>query len=135
MKIYLSLGAIFALLAVVLGAFGAHALKTHLSPELLQTYEIGVRYQFYHAFALCLVFVLRYLPFGETQSATLNWAGRCFVIGIILFSGSLYLLACREMINLPLVFVGPLTPLGGAFFIAGWACVFKASINQDRNAD
>ncbi len=130
MKKYLSLGAIFALLAVVLGAFGAHALKNQLSTELLQTYEIGVRYQFYHAFALFLVFILANLLPQENNEKWLKWAGWCFTVGVLLFCGSLYLLAFREILPLPLAIIGPLTPLGGGFFIAGWACVLKCGFNQ-----
>lgn len=134
MKLYLILGLIFALLGVVLGAFGAHGLKSaHLAPELIQTYEIGVRYQFYHAFALILVFILQKINEGEAKKQAifsgLNWAGRCFLMGIVLFSGSLYLLACRELLPFSVLWAGPITPLGGVFFIVGWFLVARASLH------
>ncbi len=130
MKKHLLLGAFFAALAVVLGAFGAHALKNQLSAELLQTYEIGVRYQFYHAFGLFLVFVLGSILPNENCQKWLEWAGRCFFIGILLFCGSLYLLAFREILPLPLALIGPLTPLGGVFFIGGWASILIGNISK-----
>lgn len=134
MKLYLLLGLIFALFGVVLGAFGAHGLKNaHLAPELIQTYEVGVRYQFYHAFALIVVFILQKINDSESRKQViftgLNWAGRCFVVGIALFSGSLYLLACREWLPFPVLWAGPLTPLGGVFFIVGWFLMARASLH------
>ncbi len=130
MKQFLTFGATFALLAVVFGAFGAHALKNYLTTEQLHTFEIGVRYQFYHSFALLLVFILSMLPLGENNRSLLTWAGRCFSIGIFLFSGSVYLLACREMLSFSVSFAGPLTPIGGAFFIAGWCCIIATSLKR-----
>lgn len=119
-KTFFVLGSISAGLAVALGAFGAHALKTRLSPELLQTFETGVRYHRYHALALFAV------AFALTQWPTSSWpvaAGWLFVIGIIVFSGSLYLLAVTGVRRL-----GAITPLGGAAFIAGWVCLIVTAI-------
>jgi uncharacterized membrane protein YgdD (TMEM256/DUF423 family) len=130
MKHFLTLGAIFAFVAVILGAFAAHALKTYLTDDMLRTFEIGVRYQFYHAIALIIVFVLSTIPVFEKSKALLNWAGICFIIGILLFSGSLYLLSCRELMSLPLAFIGPITPIGGTFFIVGWACIAAMSFEK-----
>ena len=110
-------GAIFAGLAVILGAFGAHALKPILGADLLQTFETGVRYQFYHAFALLAVGIIHL--YAPTKGVTR--AGTFFMIGIILFSGSLYLLALLKANGGEgLGAVGILTPIGGAFFILGW---------------
>ena len=92
-------------LAVGLGAFGAHALKARLSPEMLAIFETGVKYQVYHALALLLLAALR----GPSKAA---W---CFTAGIVLFSGSLYILALTGVKKW-----GALTPIGGVLFLAGW---------------
>ena len=110
-KPYLVIGAALAGLAVVLGAFGAHGLKSVLSTQQLNTFEIGVRYQMYHSLALLLLPALS----GYVSSKWANRAAFCFVIGTVLFSGSLYALAISGI-----KWFGPVTPLGGLFFIAGW---------------
>lgn len=110
-------GAIFAGLAVILGAFGAHALKEVLTESQLQTFETGVRYQVYHSFGL-LITGLAYasMPAKQFKLATLF-----FIIGIILFSGSLYVLVMIKMNGqVGLGGLGLLTPIGGLFFILGW---------------
>ena len=99
------LGAGFMFLAVGLGAFGAHALKARLEPDMLAAFEVGVRYQVYHALALLLLAALR----GPSKAA---W---CFTAGIILFSGSLYILALTGVRKW-----GAVTPIGGVLFLAGW---------------
>ena len=118
-----------ALLGVVLGAFGAHSLKSLLSIERLATFEIGVRYQMYHAIALVLVALLApYLP-----KRSLKVAGWLFIVGIILFSGSLYLLACREVIGLTTYrWLGPLTPIGGMCFITAWGLLFIGTKREGK---
>jgi uncharacterized membrane protein YgdD (TMEM256/DUF423 family) len=104
-------------MAVILGAFGAHGLKEKLSAELLATYETGVRYHFYHAFALLATGIL----YERFNRRWLRFAGCCFIIGIILFSGSLYLLAILMTPgSVGLDRIGLITPFGGLFFIAGW---------------
>jgi len=101
-------------LSVLLGAFAAHGLKKKLSPEMLSAFKTGVDYQFFHTFALALV-GLSLISQNIEQSLFLTWAAICFGIGTIFFSGSLYLLALtRKKI------FGPITPLGGLFFILGW---------------
>jgi len=111
------IGASTALLAVVIGAFGAHGLKALLSPTQLNTFEIGVRYQFYHSFAILLAGILYF----HIPNKKLISAGWFFLAGILLFSGSLYLLSCREILGIvSWSFLGPLTPIGGVFFIIGW---------------
>ena len=113
----LAAAAIFGMLAVVLGAFGAHALKEKLTPELLNTYETGVKYQFYHCFALLAVGLL----FAYQPSAWLNRSAWMFIIGILLFSGSIYaLVALKHSGSVGLKGLGILTPIGGVFFILGW---------------
>ncbi|MBB6633822.1 DUF423 domain-containing protein [Cohnella thailandensis] len=111
---YAMIGAFVALLAVVLGAFGAHMLEERISEDDLKTFETGVRYQMYHGLGILLVALLGD-RFGSGKN--LLWAGRLLVVGVILFSGSLYGLSLTG-----LTFFGPITPLGGASFIAGWIC-------------
>lgn len=110
-------GAIFAALAVILGAFGAHALKEVLQPDQLQTFETAVKYQFYHSFALLATgIVFSSFPFRQIRLAS-----TFFIIGILLFSGSLYALTLLKMNGqVGLGGVGIITPIGGLFFIAGW---------------
>ncbi|WP_334047816.1 DUF423 domain-containing protein [Alteromonas gracilis] len=110
-KSYLIIGALLAGLAVVLGAFGAHGLKSLLTSQQLNTFEIGVRYQMYHALALILLPALS----AYVSSKWVNRAAFCFVTGTVLFSGSLYALAISGI-----KWFGPVTPLGGLFFITGW---------------
>jgi len=111
----LFLAALSALLAVVMGAFGAHALKTVLTVEMLAVYKTAVNYHMWHALGLGLIAVFQQLS-GE--SCYLLWAGRLMFSGIVLFSGSLYLLA---ILNIPAL--GMITPLGGLAFMAAWGLV------------
>ncbi len=114
-KTFLLLASILGGLAVALGAFGAHALESRMSAELLSTYEVGVRYHFYHALALLgVVAVISRWP----ESGLAVWAGWLFVIGILIFSGSLYILAFTGV-----RWLGAITPIGGVALIAGWACL------------
>lgn len=109
---WVAVGALNGLIAVAAGAFGAHALKSRLAPADLATFEVGVRYQMYHALALVAVsFVAASRP-----STVARAAGACFTLGIVLFSGSLYGLSLFGW-----KWLGPITPLGGVFFLAGWA--------------
>ncbi|MFT4663937.1 MAG: uncharacterized membrane protein YgdD (TMEM256/DUF423 family) [Polaribacter sp.] len=128
-KNFLRLAFLFALLAVVFGAFGAHALKKVLSEYQLGIFDTGVRYQFYHALGLVAAFLLKdHMPEKFTR-----WAAYCFALGILLFSGSLYLLACSEVIGLEnKSIVGPMTPIGGLFFILGWGSLLLGSFKGDR---
>jgi uncharacterized membrane protein YgdD (TMEM256/DUF423 family) len=117
-KQFMLAGSIFAGLAVILGAFGAHALENLISVAQKHTWETGVQYQFYHSMAL--IFLGFYLE-KNTDAPFLKRVGFCWIAGIICFSGSLYLLACRSITWFKIDFVGPITPVGGLFFIAGWA--------------
>ena len=103
--LWIRLGAGFMFLAVGFGAFGAHALKTRLTPDMLAIFETGVRYQVYHALALLLLAAVR----GPSK------AGWCFAAGIVLFSGSLYILALTGVRKW-----GAVTPIGGVLFLIGW---------------
>jgi len=113
-KLIMLISAISGGLSVILGAFAAHGLKKRLKPEMQAVFKTGVDYQFYHSFALALI-GLSLIAQGIEQSTYLTWAFICFGIGIVFFSGSLYLLALTQK----KVF-GPITPLGGLFFILGW---------------
>jgi len=118
-------GVIFAGIAVILGAFGAHALKTLLPIDRLQIFETGVRYQFMHALALIVLSLsmANAKKHEHTDIATkwLHRAANAITIGIILFSGSLYLLATNSILPFSIGhWLGPITPIGGLFFISGW---------------
>ena len=118
-KTFFAVGAAFGLLGVALGAFGAHGLKGTLSPDMLANFETGVRYQMYHAMALLAVaWAVTRWPGGLT-----NAAGWLFVAGIVIFSGSLYLLSITG-----LRWLGAITPIGGVAMIAGWGCLIVAAL-------
>lgn len=129
-KTFLRLGSLFALLAVILGAFGSHTLREVLTPKDLAIFETGVRYQFYHAFALIAAGILLYLR----KTSFLPIAGWLFTAGILLFSGSLYFLAIDEAMGLSFSWMGPITPIGGTLFILGWAAFLGSTfqVNQRR---
>ena len=116
-KKFLKIAAVLGALSVILGAFGAHALKQLISDKNLQTFETGVRYQFYHVIALFITGIL----YKDFTNNYLQWAGRLFCLGILLFSGSLYLLSFIELTDMTgLKWVGAITPLGGVCFIIAW---------------
>lgn len=111
-------GAIFGFLAIILGAFGAHLLKKKLTTEQLQSFETGVKYQMYHAIVLLVLgFQL------NTEIAIDNYIINAFIIGIILFSFSIYGLVISSAKNKKLKFLGPITPLGGLFLALGWGLI------------
>ena len=121
-KRFLAIGSLLAALAVVLGAFAAHALKTRLTADALYVFETGVRYQMYHAVAIIITGLL----YREYPAKNILLAGKFFLWGIILFSGSLYLLTFIKAINANnFLWVGAVTPLGGVFFIGGWVLLCK----------
>jgi len=113
----------FAIIAVLLGAFGAHALKSILSPEKLQSYETGVRYQLIHALALIALSIYSQQNQAiHPSNKGIGWAAHFFIVGAFLFSGSIYGLALLSVIHPSWAFVlGPVTPIGGLFFMLGWA--------------
>ena len=111
-KIFLILGSSFAGLAVAIGAFGAHALKSVLeATNRLDTFETGVKYQFYHALALIVLGLLM----QRFDHRMFTWSGYAFILGIFLFSGSLYILSISGVTKW-----GAVTPLGGVAFLIGW---------------
>ena len=118
-RLFFSMGAVSAMIAVAAGAFGAHALRDRLTPEYLSVFETAARYQMYHGLALLAV------AWANTRGsgALSHWAGWLFVAGTVLFSGSLYGLALTGV-----RWLGAVTPLGGLAFLAGWLCLaFAAS--------
>ena len=116
-RLFFLIGALSAFVGVALGAFGAHGLKDRLGADMLATFEIGVRYQMYHAFALiAAAWASARLP-GALTSA----AGWLFVAGTIIFSGSLYILSLTGQ-----RWLGAITPIGGLAFLAGWLCLAAA---------
>jgi uncharacterized membrane protein YgdD (TMEM256/DUF423 family) len=127
-KNFLTAATIFGGLAVVLGAFGAHGLESITTDQkILHGFQTGVQYQIYHALALLAVALI----FEKIHNRWIKWAGNCFIAGIILFSGSLYLLTFLKVQESNAVkFVGPVTPLGGIFFIAGWLFLLTGVVTK-----
>ena len=116
----------FGAIAVLLGAFGAHGLKNSIDASSLAIWQKGVEYQFYHTFAL-----LYLSSFARYRNKLINIAYFCFTFGIVLFSGSLYLLATRNILNLGFAeFIGPITPIGGLLFVLGWIMLFFAAFKD-----
>ncbi|MCB0642511.1 MAG: DUF423 domain-containing protein [Phaeodactylibacter sp.] len=127
-KQFFVFAALLAMTAVILGAFGAHVLEGVLTPDQLNTFETGVRYQFYHALALFLVSIFsRYI-----SSKLIHLAGWFFIVGVVLFSGSIYLLACQDVLNIQDLagVLGPITPIGGLGMILGWLFFMIAGIQK-----
>ena len=126
-KIFLIIGTILAGLAVALGAFGAHGLKKMVGEETISTYQTGVQYQMYHALALLLLGVL----YERSQNSLLSFAGIFFIAGIVLFSGSLYLLVSLKAMNkIATSGIGIMTPIGGLLFIIGWIFLLISLIKK-----
>jgi uncharacterized membrane protein YgdD (TMEM256/DUF423 family) len=111
-KVFIILGSLNAFLAVALGAFGAHGLQNKLTEQMLATYETGVKYHMMHALGLILIGIISRYTSG---SVLINWSGWLICAGIVLFSGSLYLLSIGGI-----RWLGAITPLGGLSFLAGW---------------
>ncbi len=127
---FLIIACIFGMTAVIFGAFGAHGFKNMLLDNQIDMgridiYNKAVQYQFYHTFAL---FISILIPNANTKIK--KFSSWFFIIGILFFSGSLYLLAIRDFISIPLTIVGPLTPIGGMFFIMGWSSLLLAIIKR-----
>ncbi|WP_026678816.1 DUF423 domain-containing protein [Fictibacillus gelatini] len=120
MKVFLIIGAINAALAVALGAFGAHGLEGKLSEKMLEVYKTGVQYHMYHALGILAVALI---ASKLTNSSLVNWSGWLLFIGIILFSGSLYVLSMTGISKL-----GIITPFGGLAFIIGWILLVVGAV-------
>ena len=124
MKKYILSGGSFALLAVVLGAFASHALKSYFSPEVLESFQTGIRYMMYHGLALLLL-----SSFDISQNV---WIFRLFFWGTILFSLSIYLLSLQEIIAINFSWLGPITPIGGTLIIMGWCLLIWCILNKRK---
>jgi len=122
---YIGIGALIAGLAVAFGAFGAHALKESLSDHYLEVFETGVRYQMYHGLGILIIALLS----QRLPSKLTLWSARLLLIGTVVFSGSLYILALSGV-----DWLGAITPLGGVAFLAGWACLFLAAWRGGRSS-
>ncbi len=117
-RIFFGLGALSAFLGVAAGAFGAHGLKSRLTPDMLAVFDVGVRYQMYHAFALLICA----WAITKWPGTLVNTSGWLFVAGTIVFSGSLYALSLSGV-----RWLGAITPFGGLAFLAGWLCLAAAA--------
>ena len=118
-KLFITLASLSGMLAVAFGAFGAHALRSRLDEHTMSVFQTAVQYHFYHSLALLAVGVI---ALSQPQTALLRSSGYLFLVGIVVFSGSLYLLSMSG-----LRWLGAITPLGGLAFIAGWGCLAAAS--------
>ncbi|MFO1442169.1 DUF423 domain-containing protein [Bacillus sp. Bva_UNVM-123] len=122
MKVFIILGALNALLSVALGAFGAHGLEKIVEPKYMEIWKTGVQYQMFHATGLLIIGVL----LGKFPvSGLLTWSGWLMLIGIILFSGSLYVLTVTKIGVL-----GAITPFGGVAFLVAWALLITAAVKH-----
>lgn len=110
---------LFLMVGIIAGAFGAHALKESISAKQLVSYETGVRYLIYHGLALLA------LGLSAEKLPELKWVGRLLIAGVLLFSGSIFLLALKDLLGANLSFLGPVTPIGGVLMIAGWGVLLK----------
>src|SRR5688572_3942397 len=127
-KGFLAVGALLGGISVALGAFGAHGLKTIVPPDTVSTFQTGVQYQMYHGLALIAVAII----FEKFPNNLVRWAGISFCIGILLFSGSLYLLTFLKATGkVGLEGIGIITPFGGVFFILGWLLVFLGVVKRE----
>ena len=118
-QLLIIIAALYGAVAVALGAFAAHGLKSRLSEQLLTVFQTGVTYQFYHTLALLLAGLwLRFAPSPWVAASGIFWA-----LGVVLFSGSLYALALTSI-----KWFGPITPLGGLLFILGWICLLVGAV-------
>uniref|UniRef100_UPI00404A4C8B DUF423 domain-containing protein n=1 Tax=Flavobacterium sp. TaxID=239 RepID=UPI00404A4C8B len=122
------IAAIIGAVAIVLGAFGAHALKKVLSESQLNTFEVGVRYQMYHALFLLLIANLNHLTLKDKTIIMY-----LVVVGVFLFSGSIYLLSTSVITKIKTTFLGPLTPIGGLFLICSWLYLFYVTLVKNTN--
>lgn len=125
-KRWIALGSILMALAVALGALGAHTLKGQISDTLLESYKTGVLYHLIHALALVLIGVLAHTD-TKTNYAIPAWL---MCAGILFFSGSIYLLSTREISELKLPFLGPITPVGGLLFMAAWVILAVKALRK-----
>jgi uncharacterized membrane protein YgdD (TMEM256/DUF423 family) len=123
-KFFLFLGSVNMFLVVILGAFGAHGLKERHSPEMMAAYQTGIQYHFYHAAGLLIVGIL---SFFLQMSSLIRWSGFLMVVGIVIFSGTLYLLSVTGA-----RWLGAITPVGGTAFVVAWFLLAMACLKAVR---
>ncbi|MHC5202337.1 DUF423 domain-containing protein [Myroides sp. LJL119] len=123
LNLALLFGGLYGALGVICGAFGAHLLKNKLTPERLESYLTGVKYQMYHAVLLVVLSLFEQLPY-------IKWAIVALIIGVFLFSFSIYGLVLSATFGKKLSFLGPITPLGGLCLVAGWILIVVSSISM-----
>lgn len=124
-QLVLIIGSLYGALSVILGAFGAHALKKVLTLQQLESFEVGVKYQMYHAIVLLIIGF--YFSFDSKLQSSMGWS---FIIGTFLFSGSIYLLSTASLYGSSMKFLGPVTPLGGLLMIIGWILLLVNVVKQ-----
>lgn len=117
--------AVFGILAVIFGAFGAHILKKMITESQLETWHTAVQYHFYHTLGLLFL-----STFARFKNNLINIAAYCFVFGMIFFCGSLYVIALKDVLEINTKFIGPITPFGGLLFIFGWFGLLLAAIKD-----
>lgn len=125
---WIATGAFLMAMVIGLGAFGAHGLKDLLEPASLDSYKTAVLYQMIHALAIILVGII-----SAQKSIKMHAAGYLFLAGIILFSGSIYLLSTQGITQMNFKFLGPITPLGGTLFMAGWTVLGISMLRKKAN--
>ncbi|TRX70453.1 DUF423 domain-containing protein [Carboxylicivirga sp. M1479] len=126
-QLVLIMASIYGGLSVILGAMGAHALKKVLTEAQLQSFEVGVKYQMYHAIVLLVLGF--FLTFDTRLQTIMGWS---YIIGTLLFSLSIYLLSTQSLLGLSLRFLGPITPLGGLLLIVGWCLLLVHVIKNSH---
>jgi len=118
-KRIITLGSLIILVSIILGAFGAHGLKNQVDSYHIEIFNKGVQYQFYHGIGLVILGILSHF------SIKIKWPTVLFILGIIFFSGSLYILSISPLINFNMKWVGPITPIGGLCYIIGWSILTR----------
>ena len=133
-RLYLLVSALSGAVSVALGAFGAHGLKKIVSPEMLVVYQTGVEYQFIHSLALLALAILLLVPATQAVKGLVKWSANLMMLGIVLFSGSLYTMTFMSVSGGFPAWLGPITPIGGLAFIMGWifllVAAFKLPIDE-----
>jgi uncharacterized membrane protein YgdD (TMEM256/DUF423 family) len=128
-KSIVTTGGVIILLSIVLGAFGAHALKARLDTEQLASFETGVRYAMYHGLAFLIIGGL------AREFKLSSWTFRILLFGVILFSGSIFFLALQPVLGVSMRFLGPVTPVGGLLLIIGWLLLIISLIRKTENSN
>lgn len=124
---WIIVGSSLCLMAVILGAFGAHGLKAMLSQSSLSSFEVGIRYQFYHGLALIVIAIV-----GKTYAVNVNKAAQFIAMGVLLFSISIFFLSCKSLLPFSVSWLGPVTPIGGMLMIVGWIIFLIKMIKEAK---